>query len=622
MHSNLHRKPAKSQSSQSNFAAVKSRQLHLRRNSFRLWQKSWWLVAILLSSLLLIGCQMFTGAANVISRNNTMVASILTDPKTFNPVLVTDAGSGTVLSPVFTGLVSSHGVTSELQPELAASWQILDEGKRVIFNLRPDLKWSDGKPLTADDVIFTFRDVIFNPLIPSSSQDTLRIGDKREFPKIEKTNDQQIVFTLPETFAPFMRVAGSVDILPKHILEKTLQNKDQAGNLQFLSTWTLATNPRELVGSGPYTIERYQTSERFIYKPNPYYHKPNQPYIPRFIYQIVDSTDTAFLKFRSKELDLHYLRSEDFQLLKKEEQKDNFTIYNGGSSTGQQFMMFNLNRGRNPKTGKPFVDPIKSRWFNDVQFRRAIAYAIDRQAMINNLFRGLGKPQNSPISPSSPYFLSEAEGLTQYNFNPEKAKQLLKEAGYRYDATKNELTDKEGNLIRFSLMTNAGSNRLRGQIGTQIKSDLAAIGITVDFVPIDFNVLSDRIDKTREWEAILIGFTGGIEPHYGINLWAVDGNLHMFNKGADRSEPPLPGYEVAPWEKEIHELMVAAAKTVVESERKALYGKMQQLVQSELPLIHFVTPLSLAAVRNRVQGVQYSAVGGALWNLDDLKLSP
>jgi peptide/nickel transport system substrate-binding protein len=282
-------------------------------------------------------------------------------------------------------------------------------------------------------------------------------------------------------------------------------------------------------------------------------------------------------------------------------------------------MTFNLNKGRDPKSNKPFVQPEKSRWFNDVNFRRAVAYAINRDAMVTNLYIGLGELQNSPISVPSPYWKSAKDGLKSYDYNPQKAREILTAAGYRYDEN-NRLQDAQGNPVRFTLLTNAGSNPVRGAVGAQIKNDLDKIGITVDFVGIDFNILVDKLDNSRQWDAIVLGFTGGIEPNSSFNLWATQGDSHLFNQGPKPGQTAIPGWEVADWEKKIETIMIRGAKEVDDRKRKEIYAEYQQLVQEQLPLIHLVIPLSLTAVRDRIENLKYSALGGALWNLDELKL--
>jgi peptide/nickel transport system substrate-binding protein len=565
---------------------------------------------LVITALLLMGCDVGSS-----SRSNRLVSHILTDPKTFNPVLVTDASSSAVIGFLFEGMLRTNGLTGELEPNLAEKWEIEQNGLVVTFTLRPNLKWSDGQPLTSDDVVFTFQDLLFNPEIPSSSRDVLAIGKDKSFPKIEKLDQRRIKFTLKEPFAPFLRFYGGTGILPKHILAPTIKDRDQAGRLKIFQTWTLQTPVSQIVGNGMYIFQEYTPSQRFIYTKNPFYWEAPKPYIEKFVYQIVESSDTALLRFRSRVLDIYGVRGEDFQLLKREAQREKFTIYNGGPAFGQTFIMFNLNKGRDPQTGKPLVNPVRSQWFNDVNFRRAIAYGIDRRAMITNTFWGLASPQNSPISVPSPYYLKS--GLPTYDYNPAKAKELLLKAGFRYDQNQ-RLLDRQGNLVRFTLLTNGGSNPQRAAMGAQIKTDLDKLGITVDFTSIDFNILIDKIDKTKDWEAVLLGFTGGVEPNGSINLWSVDGNLHMFNKGG---EPPIPGREIADWEQRISDLMVQGAQAIDEATRKQIYAQMQITVQEYLPLIHLVTPIALSAVRNRIQGVQFSPIGGALWNLPDLRIT-
>ncbi|MBD2188362.1 ABC transporter substrate-binding protein [Pseudanabaena mucicola] len=590
-----------------------------KRTKIKQWKALVLLLLISVCSLLLWGC-----SVKPENLKNRLVVPLDSDIKTFNPILIGDAYSGIVIGYTLSGMISESPITSEIQPELAEKWEIQEDGKRLIFTLRPDLKWSDGQPLTADDVLFTYQDIIFNEKIPTGTRDVLRIGQSQTLPKVEKIDDRRIAFQLAEPFAPALRTLGGIGILPKHVFAPTLQEDPKAPDkkLKFLETWTLSTPVNQLVASGPYILQEYRPSERVIFKPNPYYWRKGQPYIQQLVMQIVESPDTALLRFRSQDFDMYRLRGEDYQLLKRFEERDRYNIYNAGPSTGQAFIMFNLNKGRNPKTNQPFVDPIKSQWFNDVNFRRAVAHALNRDAMITNLARGLAQTQNSPVSIPSPYFLSPEQGLKVYDYAPEKSKEILVKAGYKYDAQQ-QLLDAAGNQVRFTLLAPAGG---RVALGAQIKTDLEQIGMKVDFNPVDFRIISDKLDNAKDWDATILGFTGGAEPNSSINLWATDGDSHLFNKGPVGDEPPFPGREVADWEKQIHNLMIKGAQELDETKRKAIYAEYQQLVQEQLPLIHLTMPLYLVAVRDRVENVQPSAlagstgVTGALWNIEQLKV--
>jgi len=379
------------------------------------------------------------------------------------------------------------------------------------------------------------------------------------------------------------------------------------------------------VVNGPYKLERYTPGERLIFQRNPYYWEKDAsgqqlPYIDRIVWQFMESTDTQLLSFRSGDLDaigdVRPLRPEYFELLKREEERGKFTVYTGGEWSGTTFITFNLNRGQNAQ-GQPLVDPIKSRWFNTLEFRQAIAHAINRPRVINNIFRGISKPQDSPISVQSPYYLSPEEGLKVYDYDLDKARQLLQSAGFQFNP-EGQLLDADGNRVRFSFLTNSG-NEIREAIGSQIRADLAQIGIQVDFRPISFNTLITRVTTTRDWECFMIGFTGSIEPHSGANLWTSKGGSHMFNLGPQPGEPQITGWQPNDWELEIDRLFAAGARELDEAKRQEIYGNFQQIVQEQLPVIHLVHEIAIVAVRDRIQGLKYTGLPSwGLWNIQEL----
>ena len=581
------------------------------------WRK--WLAPVLafVCAIALSGCnptEFKTEAAQV----PQIVDSTLGDPKTFNYALSNE--SPNVFGFIYDGLITEDGLTGEIQPALAESWEISEDKKRIVFTMRENLKWSDGEPLTVDDVVFSYNDVYLNEKIPTDIKDILKIGKSRLFPKVRKLDERRVEFTVPEPFAPFLRNTGLV-ILPKHALYKSVITTDAKGNPQFLSKWGTDTDPTKIICNGPYTLEKYNTSQRVVFRRNPYYWRKDakgnpQPYIERFVWSIVENKDTQLLKFRSGDLDVSEpMRPEDFPLLKHEEKRGNFTVRMGGPRPVTTFIAFNLNKGR--RNGKPLVDPVKSRWFNNVAFRQAIAYAINRQSIINNTFRGLGAAVNSPIIPQSPYYLSPEQGLKVYNYDSEKSKKLLLGAGFKYNS-RGQLLDADGNRVRFTMVTNA-ENTIRVAMAAQIKQQLNKIGIQVDLNPINFNILVDKLNNSLDWESYLLGFTGGVEPNSGANMWFPDGGSHSFNQ-KPQAGTPIEGREVAEWEEEIARLYIQAAQELDEAQRKEIYYQTQRITQENLPYIYLVNERLMAAVRDRIQGVKYSDLNGALWNLYELKV--
>ncbi|MGP1375557.1 MAG: ABC transporter substrate-binding protein [Almyronema sp.] len=589
-------------------------------NGFKRWLRLGWVVVL---AIALSSCQSLLVKSDV-AQSSQIVVDVLSDPETFNYALSRQRPN--IFPLTFEGLTSVNGLTAEIEPELAESWEVSADQLHFTFTLRQDLKWSDGEPLTADDVVFTYEQVIFNPDIPSGVADMLRIGQSGQFPTLRKLSDRQIEFTLPEPFSPFLlSTAGAPDgvaILPKHALAAAVETKDASGSPVFLTTWGTNTPPDQIIGNGPYRLSRYVPNERVVFERNPYYWRKDasgtpQPYIDRYIWQIVESTTASLIQFRSGGTDAIGVSANEFALLKREEERGNFKIYNGGPAFGTTFLSFNLNQGS--RNGRPLVDPVKSSWFTQVAFRQAIAYALDRQTMLNNLFQGLGQLQHSPIDIQSPFYLPPEQGLKTYDYNPDKSRALLQQIGFQYNAA-GQLLDADGNRVRFTLITNAG-NKLREAMGAQVKQDLSQIGIQVDFQPLDFSALVEKLSTSLDWDCYLLGFTGGIEPNDGANVWLPNGNLHPFNQAAQPGQDPIEGRIIYDWEQQIGDLYIQAAQTYDLAERKALYAETQRLTQEYLPFIYLINPLSLAAVRDHIEGVQFSALKGIFWNIYEIQVA-
>ncbi|SKB14294.1 putative oligopeptide ABC transporter periplasmic oligopeptide-binding protein [Planktothrix sp. PCC 11201] len=573
----------------------------------------------ILLALVLSACS--TAQSQIPSR---LVVATPSGPATFNPPLSQSAY--TVFGYLYDPLIQDDPVTGELMPKsgLAESWEISDDKQKIIITLKDGLKWSDGKPLTVDDIIFTYNDIYLNDKIPSSFKDILRVGKSRSFPTVKKLDNRRVEFAVSEPFAPFLQYVAGLSILPAHILKDSITETDSEGNPKFLTTWGTDTNPQDIVGNGQYRIKSYTPYQRVILEKNPYYWRKDkqgnpQPYIEEIVWQIIESTDNQLLDFRSGSLDTLTLQTETFPLLKPEEKRGKYTIYNSGPDMGTVFMSLNMNRGKNAQ-GKPFVDPIKSKWFNNKAFRQAVYYGINREVMKNNLYLGLGELQHSPIPVQSPFYLSPEEGLKTYTYDPEKARQMLIDAGFKYNA-QGQLLDSDGNPVRFTLLASAGK-KIREQMATQINQDLGKIGIQVDLLFLSFNTLVERLSSSRNWDAYLGGFSGGgIEPHGGYNIWSVNGRLHTFNQGPQPGETGITDWQVADWEQQVDDLFVKASQEFDPKKRKELYGKAQKIVAEELPLLYMVNPLAFEAIRDRVEGVEYTPLGGGFWNLYELKIA-
>ena len=569
-----------------------------------------------------------TGCHPQQSKNQTaehceLVLTIPDDPPTFNyPLARTPYG---IFGFIYEGLISENGMNAKLEPALAESWIVSEDKRRITFTLRSGLKWSDGEPLTADDVVFTYQDIYLNQNIPTLYRDFLRIGKSGSFPSVRKLNPQQVEFILPEPFAPFLRYIERLKILPAHILRDSILSTDADGKPLFLSIWNNNTEPQKIISNGPFIIENYTPSQRIILQKNPFYWRSDNlgnslPYIDRIIVQIISSTDSQLLRFRSGELDTIRVAAEAFQLLKREEKRGKYRIYNGGPQLGYQFVGFNLNQAKN-SDGKSFVDPIKSRWFNNLKFRQAVAYAIDRERIKNNIYRGLGEVQHSSIGVQSPYYLSPEAGLKVYNYDRYQAKKILLDAGFKYN-DRNQLLDWDDNAVEFTILVKS-EDKSRIDTTVQIKEDLSKIGIKADLQVLNFNTVLQKLLSRRDWECYVgsFGVKGAdFEPNLLSLFWSSNGSFHQFNQGPQPGETQVKNWQVSDWEKEIDRLLIAGYQELDENKRREIYSQFQQIIAEQLPIFFLVNPLSLQAMRNHLENVEFSAIGGAFWNIDELKI--
>ncbi len=534
-----------------------------------------------------------------------LVLATTSDPKSFNEITAKETSTSLVTDLIFEGLTTTNALTTKVEPNLAKSWDISEGGLTWTFHLREDVRWNDGEAFTADDVVFTFHDLIYNPDIPSSARDIFTIDDK--IFKVEKIDAYTVRFVLPVKFAPFLRGMGQA-ILPKHKLEKVV-----AGG-RFNFTWGIDTDPKEIVGTGPFKLVRYDPGQQLVFERNPYYWKKSAegdslPYLEKIIYLIVQSTDVGLLKFMEGTLDGYALRGMDYPLVKPLEKKDHFTVCDLGPDMGSQFLFFNQNRGKNPKTGEYFVVPCKLAWFTNLEFRKAVAHAIDKQKIIEIVNNKLGYPQNSAMSPATGFFYNP--DVAEYEYDLDKAEAILKGAGFTDRDGDGIIEDPQGNRVEFSLYTNAGSTD-RVDIAAIIRQDLERLGMKVNFRALEFNTLVSQLTSSFQWEAVILGLTGGIEPHFGRNVWMSSGQLHMWY--------PLQKTPATDWEKRTDEIFIRGVQELDENKRKVLYDEYQRIVAEELPVIYTVLSARLYAVRDKFGNLKPTNYGGVFHNPEEIYL--
>lgn len=537
----------------------------------------------------------------------TFVSSTIGEgPKTFNPFNTEDATSATMAEMMFDGLVSTKPDTGAVVPKLAKSYTISPDGKTYTFHLRHGIKWSDGKPITADDVEFTWNKIILAGLGNTSIRDSVLIDGK--LPIVKKVDNYTVKFITVKPFAPFLRIL-SAPIAPKHIFEPVTKKGDK----YFKSFWGTTTPPNAFVISGPFKLKQYLAAQRVVFVRNPNYYEINLkkqrlPYLDKIIYLIVGDLNNEILKFEAKELDVISLRGSNVGRYKKQEPKSDFKIYNLGPDTGTMFISINLNNRKNPQ-GKYYVDPIKQVWFGDINFRNAIDWAIDRQNMVNNVANGLATPLFTSESLNSIYLNKKlAKGHPK---NLAIAKKYLIKSGFYWK--NNILYDKNGHRVEFDLYTNAG-NTEREALGVMVKQDLENLGMKVNFKPIEFNTLVNKMINTCDTDLVIMGLTGSpLEPHNGKNVWYSTGSLHLFNQRSDGKPTAL-----LPWEARLDKIIDEASLKIKFKDRKKLYDEYQQLIYDEKPIIYLYSPLRVVAIRKKFGNIFPSPLAGVSYNLDEI----
>lgn len=532
-----------------------------------------------------------------------LVLSTTSDPKSFNPILAKENSTTKVTSMIFEGLVTTDPFDLTVKPHLAESWQVSKDGLIWIFTLRKDVFWSDGVAFSADDVVFTFKDLIFNDTIPNSARDIFTIEGKPL--KVEKIDTHHVRFILPVKFAPFLK-SMSNQILPKHLLKQVVDEG------KFAFTWGIDTPVEHIVGTGPFKLSEYLPGQRIVFVPNPLYWKKDSqqqslPYLSRIIFLVMLSPEVEMLKFIEGSLDAYDLRGTDYPLLKPLEKERNFHIYDMGPDMGSSFVVFNQNPGFHPQTKKSYVQEHKLKWFSNVHFRRAVAYAVDRYRMINIVKNGLGYPQHSSLSPAIGFFYSDQ--VRRYEYDLKKAKEELASAGFKDKNLDGFLEDEEGNLLEFSLYTNA-DNTQRVEIAAILRKDLEDLGMKVDLQFVEFNTLVSKLTSSFDWEAVVLGLTGSMDPHFGQNVWLSSGQLHLWYP---KQQKPYTA-----WEKRVDELFIAGVQELDEKKRKVYYDEFQRIIAEQVPVVYTVLGANMTAVRNRFGNLKPAVFGGIFHNIEEI----
>ena len=524
------------------------------------------------------------------------------EPKTLNPVTATDAVSREVIGRLMGDLIEINRSTQQTEPALAKSWKISPDGRTFTLQLRKGIRFSDGHPFDADDVVFSFN-VYMDEAIDSPQRDLLIIDGK---PILVTELDQYTVrFALPRPYAAAERLFDGLAMMPKHLLEKPYREG------HFIQAWSLNAQAAEVAGLGPFRLKQYVPGQRIAVERNPYYWKVDRenqrlPYLDELVFLFVGTEDAQVMRFEAGETDIvSRLSSENYNLLSREKSRLGSQLADMGPSLEYNFLLFNLNDLNGKK-----LDEVagKQAWFRDLKFRQAISAAVDRDSIVRLVYGARGTALWGNVGPGNKLWINP--NIPHPQRSVETARQLLKSAGYSWNQS-GQLLDTAGRPVEFSIITSS-SNSQRMKMATLLQDDLSHLGMQVNVVPLEFRAMIDRVFQSFDYDAAIMGLGGGdADPNPEMNVWAFAGTSHLWHLGETKP--------ASDWERELDQLMQQQMVTLDYTKRKQLYDRAQQLIADNLPFVFLGTPNILASASARVGNFHPAVIDPyTLWNADEL----
>ncbi len=501
------------------------------------------------------------------------------EPKTFNPLLVDDEASETIRYLTGGVLIRVNRKTQALEPELAASWKVLEGGKKIHFHLREGLSFSDGTPFTAEDVASTMR-ALMDPNQHSPTGDSFRSSQGSV--RVSTPNARNVSIEFPAPVAGLERLFDQVAIVSSRSPKK------------------------EMAVLGPFSVAEYKSGSYVSLKRNPYYWKKDAqgrklPYLDSIRLDIQQNRDLELLRFKRGEIQLiNNLDASYFESLGKAAPG---AVRDIGPSLDSEQVWFNQ------VPSAPIPD-FKKKWFRSTNFRVAVSETINREDLCRVVFGGHARPAVGPVSPANLFWFNKS--LQPHAHDAQGALQRLKQDGFQLDG--HTLRDAEGHAVEFSVITNAG-NKYREQMAAMIQQDLQQIGIRLNIVTLDFPSLIERISHTFDYELCLLGLVNvDLDPNAQMSVWLSSSSNHAWNP-----EQKSPATD---WEAEIDRLMQAQASAPDEKHRKGYFDQVQKIVWEQQPFIYLVNKNALAAISPSLENSSPAVLRPqTFWNAETLYFS-
>jgi peptide/nickel transport system substrate-binding protein len=507
------------------------------------------------------------------NQGGQIVEGAFSDAQTVNGILTQDTASSRVISMITKSVIGTHPETTEPIPELAEDWDISDDGLEYVFHLREDVTWHDGEQFTAEDVVFTFETHMQEDTgSPRYSELTSRIDT------VEATDDYTVQFTLNMPASPFLQQNMVYYIVPEHVLAE-VEPADLASH--GFSTGEAGVT----IGCGPFQFEEWVSGDYVtLTKYEDYYE--GEPNIDTWIRRIVPDQTVLAQQIGTGEVDYGAVQESDYESL---DQQDNINV--------TEFDTFNF-------TFYAYqLNPERTTLFEEPEVRQALVYGLDRESMVNAIRFGIGEVARGTMP--RPSWAYDPDSLERdYEFDPDRAREMLEEAGWVEGD--DGIRERDGERFSFEIYTNAG-NEIREQYVTVMQEQWREIGVECVPQTEEWNAFLDRITGTRDFDMFLVGFSWGVDPHQET-MWHTDAAEGGFNMN-QYSNP------------EVDDLLAQGLETTDQDERREIYTEMQNILLEDVPSVILDFPQGIYGVNQRCHNIfpndVYFTINAHEWWVDE-----
>ena len=499
------------------------------------------------------------------ARGDWLIDNFATKLPKITPVVSSDLYADWVQAKVIEGLVYRDPDTLEYRPQLARSWEISKDGLTFTFQLRKGVRFSDGEPFTADDVIYSFQ-LIMNEKINAPRQRAYY----QKVKKVEKHGDYEVVFTMSEPYFESFDLCGTISVLPKHFYSKFPDEE-------------INTNPGLLMGTGPYKMPDpagWRPGRKVeLVRNETYWGEPGT--FNRIVFLEVQEEAAEETMFGNGEMDVFGTQPEQYRRLLNDPKttgKANHFEYQSPMN-GYGFIAWNQKRKDKPTR---FADP---------RVRKAMTMLVDRDRICQEVYLGYAKPISGPFAAGSP---QADPAIKPLPYDPDAAKKLLAEAGFKDRDGSGVLKGPDGESFRFKLTYGSG-NATFERVVLFVKDGFAKAGITLEPNPVDWPVLMKNLDN-RDFDAITLQWGGGIES----DLYQEFDSSQIADQGDNFMSYNNP---------KLDELVREARRTVDEPKRMELWHKAHTILHADQPYTFLNSRMSLRFMDKRIQDVRLSKLG-------------